>query len=212
MTAEPLSVTVVPATEDRFDDVTAMLNPTGREQACWCMHWRLPPREDATRRGEYLRDLTAREPAPGMLAYAEVEGGPAGPGVPEGPGGSEPVGWLGFAPRSLAGSLQRSRVLPRIEPEEWPTTWAVMCVTVRPGFRRRGVARELLRHAVDYAAGHGARVVEGFPVDPGPGARVPVSAAFVGTVGLFESVGFDVVAPTLSTSGRLTRWHVRREL
>lgn len=194
---EPLPVTVVPATADRFDDVATLLNPNGREEACWCMHWRAPPRDDPRRRGECLRDLAAHEPAPGMLAYA---------------GDGEPVGWLGVSPRSLARSLQRTRVLPRVEPSEWDTTWAVMCFVVRPGYRRRGVARELLTGAVRHAAAHGARVVEGFPVEPLPGKRVPVSAAFVGTVPLFRSAGFDVVAPTAGTSGRLPRWHARLEL
>lgn len=192
-------VTVVPATADRFDDVTTMLNPTGREQACWCMHWRLPPQEDAHRRGEYLRDLATREPAPGMLAYLDDGDGP------------QVVGWLGFAPISLAGSLQRSRVLPRTDPEEWPTTWAVMCFVVRPGFRRRGVARAMLQAAVEYAREHGGRVIKGFPVDS-EGGRVPVSAAFVGTTDLFESAGFERVAETASTSGKRPRWHLQQEL
>ncbi|MGH8964353.1 MAG: GNAT family N-acetyltransferase, partial [Actinomycetes bacterium] len=113
---------------------------------------------------------------------------------------------------SAASSLQRTRVLPRVDPEAWPTTWAVMCFVVRPGYRRRGIARALLEAAVDHARDHGARVVEGFPVEPEPGRRVPVGAAFVGTVGLFESVGFDRVGPTAATSGRLQRWVLRREL
>ncbi|AEG44180.1 GNAT family N-acetyltransferase [Isoptericola variabilis] len=187
---------IEPATADRFDDVATVLNPTGREQACWCMHWRLPPKEDASRREDYLRELAARDPAPGLLAYD----------------GDTVAGWLGLAPKSASRMLQRSRVLPPGDPESWPTTWAVMCFTVRPGYRRRGVARALLEGAVEYARAHGARVIEGYPVEPDPGRRVPVSAAFVGTVGLFEQAGFERVAMTSATSGRLPRWVLRREL
>lgn len=187
---------IEPATADRFDDVATVLNPTGREQACWCMHWRLPPKEDTSRRVDYLRELATHEPAPGLLAYD----------------GDEVAGWLGFAPKSASRTLQRSRVLPAGEPETWPTTWAVMCFTVRPGWRRRGVARALLDGAVEYASAHGARVLEGYPVEPEPGRRVPVSAAFVGTVGLFEQAGFERVAPTSATSGRLPRWVLRLAL
>jgi GNAT superfamily N-acetyltransferase len=190
---------IVPATVDRFDDVTRMLNPRGRQYACWCMHWRQVPHEDPAERGEHLRALAAQEPAPGMLAYLEEDGA------------REVVGWLGFAPRSRASSLQHSRVLPRRDPSEWDTAWAVMCFVVRPGYRRRGIAREMLRAAVDYAREHGATVVEGFPVDA-EGRRVDVSRAFVGTTSLFESAGFEIVEPTSASSARLTRWVARREL
>ncbi len=195
---------IEPATADRFDDVATLLNPSGRDQACWCMHWRLPPNEDASRREDYLRELATKEPAPGLLAYLDEEDVPGEAGTV--------VGWLGLAPKSASRTLQRSRVLPPGEPETWPTTWAIMCFTVRPGHRRRGVARALLDGAVEYAREHGARVLEGFPVEPEPGRRVPVSAAFVGTVGLFEQAGFERVAMTSATSGRLPRWVLRLEL
>lgn len=198
-------IAVVPATADRFDDIARVLNPTGREQACWCMHWRAPAKEDVTTRGDRLRELAAREPAPGMLAYLDAGAGGDGDAP-------EVAGWLGFSRRSDAASLQRSRVLPVGEAETWPTTWVFMCVTVRAGFRRQGVAQALLDAGVDYAAAHGATALEAFPVEPEPGRRVPVSAAFVGTVGMFERAGFDRLAPTDATSGRLTRWHMRREI
>ena len=213
-------IVVVPATADRFDDIARVINPTGREEACWCMHWRAPAKEEVTTRGARLRELTEQEPAPGMLAYLGRDAGAvAGPGVGAGTDagatageGSEVVGWLGFSQRSAARSLQRSRVLPVGEPETWPTTWVFMCVTVRAGFRRQGVAQALLDAGVDYAAAHGATTLDAFPVEPEAGRRVPVSAAFVGTVGMFERAGFDRLAPTDATSGRLTRWHMRREV
>ncbi len=201
-------IAVVPATADRFDDIARVINPTGREQACWCMHWRAPAKEDVTTRGARLRELTEQEPAPGMLAYLGG-GADAGPAAGE---GAEVAGWLGFSRRSAARSLQRSRVLPAGEPETWPTTWVFMCVTVRAGFRRQGVAQALLDAGVGYAAAHGATTLDAFPVEPEAGRRVPVSAAFVGTVGMFERAGFDRLAPTDATSGRLTRWHMRREV
>lgn len=191
-------IAVLPATADRFGDIARVLNPNGREQACWCMHWRAPAKEDVTTRAGRLRELTEQEPAPGMLAYLGGE--------------PEVAGWLGFSRRSAARSLQRSRVLPVGEPESWPTTWVFMCVTVRAGFRRQGVAQALLDAGVGYAAAHGATTLDAFPVEPEPGRRTPVSAAFVGTVGMFERAGFNRLAPTDATSGRLARWHLRREI
>ena len=191
-------IAVLPATADRFGDIARVLNPSGREQACWCMHWRAPAKEEVTTRAGRLRELTQQEPAPGMLAYLGAE--------------PEVAGWLGFSRRSDVRSLQRSRVLPVGEPETWSTTWVFMCVTVRPRFRRQGVAQALLEAGAGYATDHGATRLEAFPVEPEPGRRVPVSAAFVGTVGMFERAGFDRMAPTAATSGRLTRWHMQREV
>jgi GNAT superfamily N-acetyltransferase len=159
-------IAVVPATADRFDDIARVLNPTGREQACWCMHWRAPAKEDVTTRGARLRELTEREPAPGMLAYLGDPGGTSA-GEP----GADVAGWLGFSRRSDARSLQRSQVLPVGEPETWATTWVFMCVTVRAGFRRQGVAQALLDAGADYAARHGATALDAFPVEPEPGCR-----------------------------------------
>jgi len=207
----PLDVVVVPAGADRFADVATMLNPNGRPQACWCMHWRLPPREDANLRHEYLQALAEQDPAPGLLAYlADGEGADVGKGADDGADRTV-VGWVGLAPKSASRTLQRSRLLPRGEPDTWPTTWAVMCFVVRPGYRRRGVARALLEAAVDYARDHGGRVVEGYPVEAG-GSRVPVSAGFVGTVEMFEAVGFERVGETPATSGKRPRWVLRRDL
>jgi ribosomal protein S18 acetylase RimI-like enzyme len=124
--------------------------------------------------------------------------------------GDDVVGWLGFSPKSLVPRLQNSRTLPRDEPESWPTTWSVMCFTVRVGFRKRGIARALLHGAVGYAFEHGARVVEGYPVDS-EGGRVPVNAAYVGTVDLFSSAGFELIEPTRATSAGRSRWLMRRE-
>ncbi|WP_079576780.1 GNAT family N-acetyltransferase [Krasilnikoviella flava] len=194
---------IEPAGVGRFDDVVTMLNPRGRPQACWCLHWRQPRGSSVDGRRDHLRDLSGRTPAPGLLAFLPD---------PERGEGEAVVGWVGLAPVSASTSLQHSRVLPRVDPAEWSTTWAVMCFVVRPGYRRRGIARALLAASVDYARDHGAHAVQGFPVEPEPGRRVPVGAAFVGTVGLFESVGFDRVGDTSATSGRLPRWVLRREL
>ncbi|MFI2102574.1 GNAT family N-acetyltransferase [Isoptericola sp. NPDC019693] len=199
---------IAPAGVDRFDDVVTMLNPRGRPDACWCLHWRQPRGLPVGGRRDHLKDLSGRTPAPGLLAYLPDTQGREGQ---EGSGDTV-VGWVGLAPVSAASSLQRSRVLPRVEEAEWATTWAVMCFVVRPGYRRQGVARALLAAAVDYARDQGAHAVQGFPIEPEPGRRVPVGAAFVGTVGLFESVGFDRVGGTAATSGRLPRWVLRRDL
>ncbi len=51
--------------------------------------------------------------------------------------------------------LGRSRTIPKVD--ERPV-WSVVCFVVRPGYRRRGVARALLEAAISYARGCGVVV------------------------------------------------------
>jgi GNAT superfamily N-acetyltransferase len=41
---------------------------------------------------------------------------------------------------------------------------AVSCLLTRPGFRKRGIGRALVRAAVDFARERGARAIEGYPI------------------------------------------------
>ena len=75
--------------------------------------------------------------------------------------------------------------------------WAVTCFVVARAARRSGVASALLEAAVTYAREHGARVIEGYPVDTA-GARITSASGYTGTLSMFERAGFRVVADTTS--------------
>ncbi|WP_265523585.1 GNAT family N-acetyltransferase [Oerskovia flava] len=198
----PLRCEVRPATADRFDDVAAVLSPTGNPRACWCLAYREPSPADRRRldddRGAYVRELTARSPAPGLLAYVRGDG--------EGEG--EVAGWCGLGPRDSMRRLRSSRTIPAVD--DLPV-WSVVCFVVLARYRRRGVATALLEAAVEHARSAGAPAIEGYPVEPVEG-RLGSAAAFPGTVRLFEAAGFAKVAPTSSVSGGAPRWVVRRDL
>ncbi len=76
--------------------------------------------------------------------------------------------------------------------------WAITCFTVRVGYRRQGISRALVRAAVGFAKGRGARALEGYPM------VVPVARdvawpgeLFVGTQNIFTEAGFvEVSKPT----------------
>jgi GNAT superfamily N-acetyltransferase len=139
-----------------------------------------------------MRALTERPIAPGMLAY--VDGAPAG--------------WVNVGPRSEIGRLQRSRT---ITPVDDVPVWSVLCFVVRAGFRRRGLTRQLLRGAAQYAALHGAPAIEGYPVDPA-GRRLSGTLLFVGIASTFEAEGFERIGSTLATSAGLPRIVMRKPL
>ncbi|MDQ3988810.1 MAG: GNAT family N-acetyltransferase [Actinomycetota bacterium] len=190
-------IDVQPATVERFADVASLLGPRREDApACWCLTYRLTSSENSALRGQdrpaRLKQLCARDVAPGLLAYLD----------------GEPVGWCALGPRTEMGRLQRSRTIPVVD--ELPV-WSVVCFVVRAGFRRRGVAAALLDAAVSYAAECGAEVLEAYPVDPA-GARISASLAFVGTTSMFERASFHRVVQTSARSGGLPRWLVRRYL
>jgi GNAT superfamily N-acetyltransferase len=195
LAADAPSIEVRPATADRFDDVAAILSPRGTG-VCWCLYYRLTS-GDYSRlaqqdRPDFIRELLAHTPAPGVLAYLD--------GVP--------VGWCGMGPRTEMGRRQRSRTIPTIDDRP---VWSVLCFVVRPGFRRRGITRALLDGVIDYARRSGAWGLEAYPVDPGD-RRIHQSAAHVGTTAMFEAAGFRRIVQTRATSAELPRWLMRLPL
>jgi ribosomal protein S18 acetylase RimI-like enzyme len=185
------AVEVVPATPERFDDVVAVLG-----DGCLCQYWRMTSGE-YSRAGLHerlaaLRAQLGETPPAGMLAYVE----------------RTPAGWLGFGVRSRVGRLVRSRTIPAVD--DLPV-WAIYCFTVRVGYRRRGIARALLDGLIDYAREQHAPTLEAYPVDTG-GARIHGTAAYVGTIGMFERAGFRRVLETAARSDHRPRWLMRLDL
>jgi GNAT superfamily N-acetyltransferase len=106
----------------------------------------------------------------GLLAYAQ----------------GQPVGWCAIAPRVSYPVLERSRILKRVD--EAPV-WSVVCFFVSQAFRGKGATTSLLRAAVDYARQQGARIIEGYPVEP-KNARMPAVFAWTGLASAFRQAGF----------------------
>jgi GNAT superfamily N-acetyltransferase len=189
-------ISIVPATVDRWEDVASLLDGDG-EQGCWCQAWRgfdaKAVSGGKTRRG-LLRDQMASEasPPPGFVAYLD----------------GEPAGWVGVSVRTETPRLMNSRTIPAIDDL---AVWSIGCFRIRPGFRRRGVARALLDGVVQAARRAGAPGVEAYPIDP-QGQRVEVGAGYVGIASMFDAAGFRRVLVTDGHSGRLPRLLVRLDL
>jgi GNAT superfamily N-acetyltransferase len=163
-----------PLTADRWQDLEKLFGPRGATGGCWCMYWRLPRRQFATHKGEgarqAFRHLVESGEIVGLLAYAQ----------------GQPVGWCAIAPRESYSVLERSRILKRVDATP---VWSVVCFFVSKGFRGKGLTPTLLRAAVGYAVRHGARIVEGYPVDPKT-PRIPAAFAWTGLASAFRQAGF----------------------
>jgi len=167
-----------PATPTRWKDIVALFGERGACGGCWCMAWRLPRKEWVAGKGagnrRALQRIVRAGERPGVIAYHD--------GVP--------VGWCAVAPRTAYTSLSRSRVLAPVDDEP---AWSISCLFVLKTFRRRGLSARLLRAAADLAASRGARVVEGYPVEPTM-ERTPDPFLWTGVPSAFLRAGFTEVA------------------
>lgn len=194
----PLPVDIVPLTSERVEDLAALFAEGGDPKNCWCAFWRVRGSSwkewTAEKNRPVVEGLAGRDPAPGLVAYAD--------------GGATPVGWVSLGPRGDFERLARSNVLAPIDDRP---VWSIVCFVVSRSVRGRGVARALLAAAVDYARDHGAATLEAYPVDPSRG-RVPAASAFMGPMPMYEKAGFRLVARRQWNATTPVRPIVRREL
>jgi len=138
------------------------------------MWWRLTRSEFEKKKGagnrRALKKIVESGKVPGVLAYAE----------------GKPVGWCAVAPREAYSTLERSRVLAPVDDQP---AWYVTCFFVARPFRRKGLTVELLRAAVEFARRKGAKIIEGYPVEPRKGA-IPDVFAYTGLPSAFRKAGF----------------------
>lgn len=125
-----------------------------------------------------------------------------------------PVGWVSIGPRGDFPRLDQTRLLT-VTADQLPDVdgpvWSVVCFVIATRARRRGVATALLGAVVDWAADQEIAALEGYPVDT-EGQKRPGAALWHGTVRLFESAGFSVVARHRDSSASVGRAVVRRRL
>lgn len=171
------TIKIVPATPARWADLEALFGAKGACAGCWCMWWRMKRSEFNAKRGagtkRAMKKLVTEGAVPGLIAYE----------------GRTPVGWCAVAPRPEYVALEKSRVLAPVD--EQPV-WSVVCFFVARSHRRRGLTVRLLEAAVAYAAKKGARIVEGYPVEP-RGGKTADAFAFTGLASAYRKAGFDEV-------------------
>lgn len=158
------------------------------------MWWRLPRSEFMLSRGKRnkkaLKNIVDSGKIPGILAFLE----------------REPVGWCAVAPREEYPTLERSRLLKRVDDEP---VWSVVCFFVAKKFRRKGITVKLLEAAIDYVKKQGGKIIEGYPIDPMKGGT-PDPFAYTGLVSAFRKAGFAEV-DRRSKTRPIMRYRVERK-
>lgn len=164
-----------PVTQERLPDLARFSMEHGKFRFCSCMRWRMTStefqRSTKDERAAALEGLVRQGIPIGVLAYTE----------------GKPIAWCSIAPRATYAALERYRALARID--DTPV-WSVVCFFVDRQFRRQRFTLRLLQAATDYARSQGARIVEGYPVEPG--SRL---YTYMGSLATFFQAGFRNVTP-----------------
>ena len=189
--------TWLPANRATTDDVEAVLG-AGAARKCRCQALKVPGWiwRDTTqdqRDAALLQQTACGTPGPtsGLIGYVD----------------GQAAGWVAVEPRENYPRLwRRKQPWMRMDPE-LQGVWSVTCFVVRKGRRREGLTYELAAATVEYGEQVGARVLEGYPIEPAPGRTVIWDEASVGPLQVFVEAGFEVVA-----SPTLRRRVVRRQL
>ena len=165
------------------EDLDEVFGTRGAAAHCWCQFDRMPVAwfetlDDAHRRELLDVELHRDGPTPGLVATLH----------------GERVGWCSVAPRSRFPRLRSaaSTSSPATALDD-PAVWSVTCFVVPQRFRRHGVATALLAGAVEHSRSGGAGWLEGYPVDTAS-PEADAGDLFRGTLALFRSAGFEVVA------------------
>ena len=163
-----------------WPDLERLFGENGACGGCWCMSWRREKADDwkniqGAETKRRLKKLVTSGKAHGILAYHD----------------DEPVGWCSFDKRTDYARLDRS---PSLKCDDADQVWSIPCFFIKKDYRKKGVGTALLQHAIKALKKHGAKIAEGYPVNPyGYGKNIPAAFAWTGTQSLFKRAGFKVV-------------------
>lgn len=165
-------------TAERWRDFTTLFGERGACGGCWCMWWRLRAKDFEANKGEAnrraMRKLVRSGHIPGIIAYID----------------GEPAGWCSVAPREEFPRLEHSRIL---KPVDDRPVWSIVCLFISKGYRKTGLGVKLLEAAAEFARRGGARIVEGYAVEPKKGTTAD-AFAYHGPASAYRRAGFTEVA------------------
>lgn len=157
-----------PVTKENWNEFEGFIESRGGPHYCWCMAWRSNENKKAIpgkagKKASMKNRVDSGAPI-GILGYYE----------------GQPIAWCSIAPRESYRTLGGDETLKEV--------WSLACFFVQRPFRNKGISGQLLMAAVNHARDHGAKCVEGYPVEPDS-----TTYRFMGLVPAFEEAGFHYV-------------------
>jgi GNAT superfamily N-acetyltransferase len=173
-----MKITYKNLTESTWIDFATLFGEKGACGGCWCMHWRLRNKDYENLKGagnkRAMKKLVKDGNQIGLIMYVD--------GVP--------AGWCSVAPREDFIRMETSRIL---KPVDDKPVWSIVCFFIHKDYRRKGYSVKLLKEVTGYCKKRGAKIVEGYPVEPKQG-DMPPAFAWTGIAASFRKAGFTEVA------------------
>lgn len=172
-----MKLSVRPLTPGLWPQFEDLFGANGACGGCWCMWWRKARADFERGKGKgnraAFKHIVEKGPPPGLLAFD----------------GDLAVGWCQLTPRSDLPTLDRSRLLARVDTSP---VWSLSCFYVRKTHRHRGVMSALVKAAVEEARKNGAPALEAYPWDTAE--KKGAATVYTGLASTFERAGFKTVA------------------
>ncbi|MCF8243319.1 MAG: GNAT family N-acetyltransferase [Melioribacteraceae bacterium] len=160
-----------------WEDFETLFGERGACGGCWCMYWRIKAKEFEKQKGDgnknAMMELVKQKRMTGLIFYIN----------------DLPVGWCSAAPREDFPRLANSRIL---KPVDDKPVWSVVCLFIHKDYRRKGLSSRILASVVEFCKSEGAKIVEGYPVDPYEN-KMPAAFAWTGITSAFNQAGFKEV-------------------
>jgi len=187
----PANLKFRPLTLATWGDFAKLFGGRGACGGCWCMSWRIMPKEFRLNKGEgnkkAMKKLVKDAEPIGVIAYIK----------------NEPVGWCAVAPREKFIRLENSRVLRRIDNQP---VWSITCFFIARPYRRMGLSEEMLKGVIEYCKKRKVKILEAYPVKP-YSKNMPAAFAWTGFVSAFRQAGFEI-AKQWSKSRPMMRYYL----
>ena len=165
-----------PLEKSRWEDFEELFKERGACGGCWCMAWRLKPKDFNKQKGtgnkKAMKKIVDKNEIPGILGYVD----------------GKPVGWCAIAPREKFIRLENSRVLQKIDDKP---VWSITCFFIAKPYRRQGLSTKLLKGVIEFCRKRKVKILEAYPAEP-YSDNIPAAFAWTGIPSAFIKAGFKV--------------------
>lgn len=165
-----------PLEKSRWKDFEELFGERGACGGCWCMAWRLKPKDFNKQKGpgnkKAMKKIVDSNETPGIIGYVD----------------GKPVGWCAVAPREKFIRLENSRVLQKIDDKP---VWSITCFFIAKPLRRQGLSTELLKGVIEFCRKKKVKILEAYPAEPYDD-NIPAAFAWTGIPSAFTKAGFKV--------------------
>jgi GNAT superfamily N-acetyltransferase len=172
-----IKIKCYPLDKSRWNDFEELFGERGACGGCWCMAWRLKPKDFEMQKGtenkKAMRKIINKNETPGIIAYLD----------------DCPIGWCSVAPREKYIHLANSKVLARIDDKP---VWSISCFFIAKPYRKMGISSEMLKGVIKFCKKKKVKILEAYPAEP-YSENIPAAFAWTGIPSAFEKAGFKVV-------------------